>query len=91
MKKCYTIVAFFSVGDYNDRDECWIANFTNKEDAITCLKQKMDECAESCRIGEIFDDLVDGGHNYTTDNGTMFFVRNEEIQDTFDREKTSWS
>lgn len=90
MNKCYTIIAFFSVGDYTEKDECWIAHFNNKEDAIKCLKLKMEECNDSCNVEETFDDLVNCGHNYTTDDGTMFFVRNEEVQIGFNEEKNSW-
>ena len=91
MKKCYTIIAFFSCGDYVERNECWIANFSNKEDAIKCFKQKMGECGCSCNINTIFDNLVNnGGSFHNTSDGTMFFVRNEEIQEKFDNEKTSW-
>lgn len=43
MAKVYTIIDFFSIEDNGEPDQCWVANFSDKENAIAAFESKLKE------------------------------------------------
>jgi len=105
--KVYTIIANFSVGDYDDylNEECWIANFKNREDAVEAFRFKMKETGcldadgkvildgEAETVEELFTRLLSSGCCYDGYEGSernRWFVRGEEVQEKFGGENIAW-
>ena len=92
-EKIYTIIAILSVGDYIDADECWVAHFAKREDAIQAFKKKLLDCGWYPDVELVFDELLSSGCCYDVESGgerTRFFIRNEPVRKRFDQSEISW-
>ena len=86
-EKIYTIIAIFSVGDYTDADECWVAHFEKREDAIQAFKKKLLECGWYPDVESVFDEVLSCGFCYDVESGgdrTRLFIKNEPVMNRFD-------
>ena len=86
-EKIYTIIAIFSVGDCTGADECWVAHFAKREDAIQAFKKKLLECGWYTDAEAVFDEVLSCGCCYDVESGgdmTRFFIRNEPVRKRFD-------
>ena len=67
--KTYTLIDFFSIGD-GEPDECWVANYANREDALKAFKFKIHEAEKNCGSGTLIDEeervVVDSRGNKMT-------------------------
>ena len=91
--KIYTIIAIFSVGDYTDADQCWVAHFAKREDAVQAFEKKLSECGCKLFVESIFDEILSAGCCYDAENGTertRFFIRHEPVRTRFDAAAIAW-
>ena len=86
MANVYTIIDFFSVDDYGEPDQCWVANFSEKENAILAFESKLRETKVLDADGkvvvdldkdvrksarELFEEMLTGGFCYVSINGSQ--------------------
>ena len=91
--KFYTIIDIWGTDEVQD---CWIAHFDKKEDVEKCFFDHLHQHAPELDDQDIalgFADCLAGiGFQYEGQGeyGT-FFVRNEEVQTSFDPKKMPWA
>lgn len=103
MEKCHTIVAFFSIAEGGERNECCVLNFADIESAKAAFREKLNECGnggglvnqdgEEMAAGALYDYLAGTGTYFDAADGTRFFVRAEKVYKDFGegaREATAW-
>lgn len=92
--KIYTIIAIFSVCDYTEADECWVAHFAKREDAIQAFENKLFECGGlQPDVESVFNEILSSGCCYDAGSGserTRFFIRNEPVRTRFDASSIAW-
>lgn len=86
MAKVYTIIDFFSVEDYGEPDQCWVANFSEKENAIAAFESKLKETEavdadgkvildteanERVTVRDLFEKMCSGGFCFSFYNGSQ--------------------
>ena len=86
MAKVYTIIDFFSIEKYGEPDQCWVANFSDKENAIAAFESKLKECKaldadgrvavatetnEKMSVRELFESMLSGGFCFNFCNGSQ--------------------
>lgn len=92
--KIYTIIAIFSVGDYTDADECWVAHFAKRADAVQAFEKKLFECGCQPDVESVFNEILSAGCCYDAESGsgrTRFFIRNEPVWTRFDAAAIAWT
>lgn len=93
MEKCYTIVAFFTIADNGERNECCVLNFAKREDAKAAFREKLTECGndeavlnqddELMSASELYEWLESTGTYFDAVDGTRLFVRAEAVYADF--------
>lgn len=92
--KVYTVIEIFSLGgrimDANTC-ECYVRNFSKKEDALADFIKgtRLNDPLTLKTLPGVFDDMLAEGYGYVVNFGcdeSVFFVRNEEIDPTDERE-----
>lgn len=104
MEKCHTIVAFFSIAEGGERNECCVLNFAETETAKAAFREKLNECGngdvvenqdgEEMDAGALYEFLLGTGTYFDAADGTRFFVRAERVYKDFGegtRETTAWN
>ena len=89
----YTVAVVFSVGDYGDMDQLWVAHFTRRKDAVRAFLLKTRECGQSS-TEEDFETVLSTGSHYSAYAGSEeshVYVRHEKLQDSFDEEENAWA
>ena len=91
--KIYTIIAIFSLSDYRDADECWVAHFAKREDAVHAFENKLFECGFHPDVESVFNEILSAGCCYDAESGsgrTRFFIRHEPVRTRFDAADIAW-
>lgn len=92
--KVYTVIEMFSLGGrITDAGtcECYVRNFSKKEDALADFIKgtRLTDPLVLKTLPGVFDDMLAEGYGYVVNFGSdesVFFVRNEEIDPTEERE-----
>lgn len=103
MEKCYTVIAFFTIADAGERNECCVINFSNRESAKAAFREKLTECGnddallnqdgETMSASELYEFLESTGTYFDAEDGTRFFVRAETVYADFGedtKEAVAW-
>ena len=103
MDKIHTIVAFFTIADGGERNECCVLNFTDSDSAKAAFREKLTECenddalvnqdGEEMSASELYEYLESTGTYFDAADGTRFFVRAEKVYSAFGdetREEVAW-
>lgn len=84
--KVYTIIDFFSLDGHIEPDQCWVANFADKEDAKSAFESKLNETSAIGSDGkvvidakgkkstpcELFESLLNSGVCFEFCNGSQY-------------------